>query len=38
MSWVNLGVIIAVVYPVAATCVAASSVVLGRPAEALRFQ
>jgi hypothetical protein len=37
MSWVNLGVIIAVVYTVAATSVAAS-VALGHPAEALRFQ
>jgi len=38
MSWVNLGFIVAVVYPVAATSVAASSAALGRPAEALRFQ
>ena len=38
VSWVNLGVIIAVVYPVAAASATASSAVLGRPAEGLRFQ
>src|SRR5215207_7926844 len=38
MSWVNLGVIFAVLYQVATTSVAASSAARGRPAEVLRFQ
>jgi hypothetical protein len=38
MPWVNLGLIFAVLYPVAATSVVAWSAARDRPAEALRFQ
>jgi hypothetical protein len=38
MSWVNLGVILAVLCPVATTIVAAWGAAQGRQAEILRFQ
>jgi hypothetical protein len=38
MSWVNLGAIFAVVYPVATTSVAARGAAQSRQAEILRFQ
>jgi hypothetical protein len=37
MSWINLGVIFAVVYPVAISSVAAWSAARGHPAEVLGF-
>ena len=38
ISWVNLGVIFTLVYPVATASVAEWSQARGRPAELLRFQ